>query len=270
MFKKSLVVRAMVVAFASVSVSMSLAPVAHAQSNATGTLYGTAPTGVADSVAAESLSTNAKRTATLDANGKFQMTSMPPGRYRVQLMKGQTVVSSTEVEVLLGQGVEAIFTGAVAAGGSTQLQAVQIVGSRSVIDVSSTNSTTTFTARELAQLPVAQNITAIMQLAPDVVKADPRYAGGASVGGGAPSENAYYVNGFPTTNPLTQLGGMELPFGAIAQAQILTGGFGAEFGRSTGGVVNITTKSGTNEFHGGGGISYAPSIPAFQGKEHPL
>ena len=98
MFKKSLVVRAMAVAIASVTVSISLAPVAHAQSNATGTLFGTAPAGAADSVAAESLSTNAKRTATLDANGKFQMTSMPPGRYRVQLLKGQAVVSSTEVE----------------------------------------------------------------------------------------------------------------------------------------------------------------------------
>jgi len=58
---------------------------------------------------------------------------------------------------------------------------------------------------------------------------------------------------------LTQLGASELPFGAIAQAQILTGGFGAEFGRSVGGVVNVTTKSGTNNWEYGFSASTEPS-----------
>jgi outer membrane receptor for ferrienterochelin and colicin len=209
----------------------------------------------------ESVATSAKRTVSPDGSGRFQATSLPPGRYKVQLLKGQTVVSSAEVEVLLGQGVEAVLSGASA----SSTQSIQVVAARTVIDVSSTNSGSTFTAKELSNLPVAQNITAIMQLAPDVVKADPRYAGGASVGGGAPSENSYYINGFPVTNPLTQLGSMELPYGAIAQAQILTGGFGAEFGRSTGGVVNITTKSGSNELHGGASFSFAPN--SFRARE---
>jgi Carboxypeptidase regulatory-like domain/TonB dependent receptor/TonB-dependent Receptor Plug Domain len=252
MFKKTLVVRALAVAFGAVTLSMSVAPIAYGQSNATGTIFGSAEAGT--TITIESVATNAKRSATVDANGRFQFTALPPGRYKVQAVKDAKAVSSTEVEVLLGQGVEATL-----AAGPTTLQAVQVVGSRQVIDVSSTNGGSTFTARELAALPIAQNITSIMQLAPDVVKADPRYAGGASVGGGAPSENSYYINGFPVTNPLTQLGSMELPFGAIQQAQILTGGFGAEFGRSTGGVVNITTKSGSNKFEGGGYYSIAPN-----------
>jgi outer membrane receptor for ferrienterochelin and colicin len=52
----------------------------------------------------------------------------------------------------------------------------------------------------------------------------------------------------PVTNPLTQLGSSQLPFGAIALVSVITGGFGAEFGRSIGGVMNITTKSGTNNW----------------------
>lgn len=255
MLRKTMLAKSLLLAFGAVTLATAVAPSAYAQSNATGTVFGTVPAGAGDSVVIESLATNAKRTTIPDAGGKFQATSLAPGRYKVQLLKGQTVVSSTEIEVLLGQGVEAVLA---AAGGAQVLQTVQVVGSRSVIDVSSTNGGSTFTARELSVLPVAQNITAIMQLAPDVVKADPRYAGGASVGGGAPSENSYYINGFPVTNPLTQLGSMELPYGAISQAQILTGGFGAEFGRSTGGVVNITTKSGSNEFHGGASYSIAP------------
>jgi len=63
----------------------------------------------------------------------------------------------------------------------------------------------------------------------------------------------------PVTNPITGLGSSELPFGAVSQAQILTGGFGAEFGRSIGGVVNITTKSGTNKWETGAMYSIEPS-----------
>jgi outer membrane receptor protein involved in Fe transport len=254
MFRKTLVARALAAAFGATALTFAVVPVAQAQSNATGTIFGNAGTEPGVVVTIESLATNAKRSETPDANGRFQFTALPPGRYKVTAMKGTTVVSSTEVEVLLGQGVQA----ALPAAGAAQLQMVQVIGSRSVIDVSSTNGGSTFTAKELSNIPVAQNITAIMQLAPDVVKADPRYAGGASVGGGAPSENSYYINGFPVTNPLTQLGAMELPFGAISQVQVLTGGFGAEFGRSTGGVVNITTKSGSNKFEGGGYYSIAP------------
>jgi len=252
MFKKTLVARALAAAFGTAALTFAVVPVAHAQSNATGTIFGNAEAGATVSI--ESVATSAKRSVTADANGRFQFTALPPGRYKVVAMKDAKVVSNTEVEVLLGQGVEATLV-----AGATSLQMVQVVGSRQVIDVSSTNGGSTFTARELSVLPVAQNITAIMQLAPDVVKADPRYAGGASVGGGAPSENSYYINGFPVTNPLTQLGSMELPFGAISQAQILTGGFGAEFGRSTGGVVNITTKSGSNKVEGGAYYSIAPN-----------
>jgi TonB-dependent Receptor Plug Domain len=223
---------------------------AYAQSNATGTVYGTVQPGPGVTVLIENEATGFKRTLTPDSTGRFSATALPPGIYKAtQLRDGRPAGTST-VEVLLGQGTEVSFAGAT--------QVIQITGAVRRLDMSSTTSNSTFTARELSVLPIAQNLTAIMQLAPDVVKADPRYAGGASVGGGAPSENSYYINGFPVTNPLTQLGSMELPFGAISQAQILTGGFGAEFGRSTGGVVNITTKSGSNDFEGGVNYSIAP------------
>jgi hypothetical protein len=138
------------------------------------------------------------------------------------------------------------------------VQSVEVTGRRTRIDISSANNGATFTARELSKLPIAQNVDAIIQLAPNTTRADSRYAGGASFAGGGASENAYYINGFPVTNPLTQLGASELPFGAIAQAQILTGGFGTEFGRSVGGVVNITTKSGTNNWEIGATASIEP------------
>ena len=80
-----------------------------------------------------------------------------------------------------------------------------------------------------------------------------------SFGGSSASENAYYINGFPVTNPLTNMGATTLPFNSIGQVQVLTGGYGAEFGRSTGGVVNVITKRGTDEVKGGAYIIWTPA-----------
>ena len=252
MLRKTVIARALTLAFSTAALSTALVQPVMAQSNASGNVYGKVAPGTANSVVLKNLDTNLTRTVEVEANGTFTATALPIGRYSATLVKGGASGASTQLEVLAGQGVEATF----AAPG---LQQVQVTGRRSRIDVSSANNGATFVARELAKLPIAQNVDAIIQLAPNTTRVDSRYAGGASFAGGGASENAYYINGFPVTNPLTQLGASELPFGAIAQAQILTGGFGAEFGRSVGGVVNITTKSGTNNWEGGVMASIEPN-----------
>ena len=185
-------------------------------------------------VQVENLATGFKRALAPDAQGRYQITGLPTGNYRVSLIKdGKAVETTNDVQVLIGQGSEVSF-------GTTQV--VEVLGRKQRLDMSSANNGVTFTQKDLDALPISRNVEAIIQLAPNTTRADPRYSGGASMGGGAPSENSYYINGFPVTNPLNQLGFSQLPFGAISQAQVLTGGFGAEFGRSVGGVVNITTR----------------------------
>ncbi len=223
-----------------------------AQSNASGNVYGRVDNAAGATVVLSNTETGLRRTATPDEQGRYQASALPPGHYKVELMRNGAVAQTTEVDVLVGQGVDASFTAAA-------ITQVKVVGHHSRIDVTNANNGATFTAKELAQLPIQQNVDAIIQLAPNTTRADPRYAAGASFGGSGASENAYYINGFPVTNPLTQLGASELPFGAISQAQILTGGFGAEFGRSIGGVVNVTTKSGTNRWEAGASLSTEPS-----------
>jgi hypothetical protein len=227
-----------------------------AQSNASGTVFGKVAAGSGDTIVLKNNGTNATRSSALDANGNFRVTSLPIGTYTATLTKGGATVGTTQLEVLAGQGVEASFESAPAVAG---VQSVRVTGRRSRIDVSSSVNGATFTARELDKLPIGRNVESIVQLAPNTTRGDPTYSAGASFAGGGASENAYNINGFPVTNPLTQLGAMELPFGAIAQAQILTGGYGVEFGRSTGGVVNITTKSGTNTWEAGALVSVTPS-----------
>lgn len=229
---------------------------AHAQSNASGAIFGKVDAAEDSSLNFVNLDSGFKRSISLDATGRFRVSSLPVGRYKVELLRKGKVVSATEVSVVVGQGVQANFNGQ----GTEQLQ---VTAKRKRLDTSTVHNGSSFEAKELAQLPIQTNVSAIVQLAPNTTNADPRYAGGASFGGGGASENAYYINGFPVTNPLSQLGASELPFGAIAQAQVLTGGYGAEFGRSVGGLVNITSKSGTNEWETGGTLSVdLPSLAA--------
>jgi len=250
--KKKVIARALALSFSITAASVAMVPAAYAQSNTTGTIHGQVGTASGASVLVEGVGTGVRRTAEVDASGRFQILSLPPGDYKVTLMRGGRAEKTEEVSVSLASSTEANF-------GSTER--IQVTGRASRIDMANTNVGATFSAKELERLPVATNVGAIIQLAPSTVAGDPRYGAAnnaPSFGGASGSENAYYINGFPVTNPLTQVGFQQLPFGAIADAQILSGGYGAEFGRSTGGVVNITTKRGTNTMEAGASVSWQP------------
>ena len=226
-----------------------------AQSNSTGTIFGSVQPG--STVVVQSLDTGASREISVDSNGRYRATALPVGRYKVTLQQnGKVVASQDDVTVLLGTGSEISFG---ASNQNKNLEVVHVIGSRvPTIDVSATDTRTVFTAQQLANIPVARNINSVALLAPGVVAADSRYGGAASFGGSAASENAIYINGYPVTNPLTNLGSTTLPFDGISQYQAITGGYGAEFGRATGGVINILTKRGSNNFHFGAETTWAP------------
>ena len=225
-----------------------------AQSNATTTIYGEVASPSGATVVLQNLDTGAQRTLTPDASGRYIANSMPPGRYALRVMRGGSVQETREVEAVVGSGAEVNFNGSVG-----ESQTVVVRAARTPIDVSNTNNGVVFTARELKALPVANDVASVVQLTPGVERGtNSQYGNAPSIGGSGQSENAFYVNGFPVTNILTQVGASELPFGAISNMQVLSGGYGAEFGRSTGGVINITTRSGGNDFHFGGKLATIP------------
>ncbi len=256
MLRKTILSQSLLIAFSATSLTFAVAPAAYAQSTTVGSVFGQVAGQAGSQVVVENAATGLKRTVPVDTSGKFTAPALPPGKYKASLVKDGKAVTSVELEVLAGRGSEVVFD----TGVTQQLEAVQVTGRAPTIDVSRSENSSTFTAAQLAALPVVtRDLGGIIALAANTTKADSRYAGGVSIGGGAPSENAYYINGLPVTNALTQLGSIELPFGAIQQADVKTGGFGAEFGRSVGGVVNITTKSGSNEWHGGVFMSVEPN-----------
>lgn len=248
--RQTLIARAFMLCFSAGAISGAISTTAVAQSNASGIVFGQVAAGAGGAVVLKNVETNASRTVPVDGAGKFQATSVAAGRYTATLTRDGASVASADIDVLAGQGVQARFA-------EPGMASVRIQGRSSRIDVSNTNNGAVFTAKEIERLPVAANLTSLALLAPNTTRADAAF-GGASFGGGGASENAFYINGFPVTNPLSNLGSSELPFGAIAQASVITGGFGAEFGRSIGGVMSVTTKSGTNRWEAGVNISTTP------------
>jgi len=233
------------------ALGLCIASVANAQS-VTGNIFGSGEAG--STVIVQNVDTGVSRTVTVDKNGRYRASDLPNGRYRVTVQKnGAQVAVRENVAVNIASGTEVSFTGG---AGVQDLDRVEVTASSvPMIDISQTDTRSVFTAEQIGQIAVGRDIASVALLAPSVTY-NSSYTNDAgntipSFGGAASSENAYYINGYAVTNPLTNLGSTTLPFDAIDQQQILTGGYGAEFGRSTGGVVNLVTKRGTNEWKGG-------------------
>jgi outer membrane receptor protein involved in Fe transport len=82
------------------------------------------------------------------------------------------------------------------------------------------------------------------------------------------AENAVFINGLNVTDMYTRRGFSTAPFAFFKEFQVKTGGYSVEFGRSTGGVINAVTRSGSNEFEGGVEVTAEPRAWRASGGDH--
>ncbi|GHH47479.1 MULTISPECIES: TonB-dependent receptor domain-containing protein [Gammaproteobacteria] len=233
---------------------------AHAQST-TGSIVGSVADGAGKTVLVENNS-GFSREVPVDERGRYSVGNLPLGTYKVTVKRDGAVLDSREnISLTVGANTDVSF----AAGAMQTLDSISVVGSRlQAIDVSSVDTRTVISAEQLQQLPLGRSAEAIALLAPGVVVNSGGFDNGPlggslpSFGGSAASENAYYLNGFNTTDPARGLGGLTLPYGAIDQQEIFTGGYGAQYGRSNGGVINQIGKRGTNEWKFGAAVVWEP------------
>ena len=239
------------------TVALGLCFIGGVQAQSTvGAVAGRAASG--DTITVENPATGFSRSITVDADGSYRFPALPIGEYTVTRRgsDGTTASRGTRVSVGTSANVDFVST----AGGATTLDAITVIGTAAVnpIDVSSVESTTILTAQQIAKIPVPRDATSVALLAPGTVRGDAAFGNLASFGGASVAENQYYINGFNITNSFRGLNFAQVPFEAIAEQQIKTGGYGAEFGRALGGVINQITKRGSNEFHAGGSVYYTP------------
>jgi hypothetical protein len=199
-------------------------------------------------VEATSPALQGSRTAVSDGTGVYRLTFLPPGTYRVTFTLEGFATEVADVNVGLGRDTTLDVTIRPQAE-----EAITVVATAPVIDTTSTTLGTNLGAREISTLPTARNYSAVVQVAPGTSSdANPenKDQGTITVYGSSGAENVYYVDGVNTTNAEYGFQGKELNFEFIQAIDVKTGGYEAEFGRSTGGIINVITKSGGNDFHG--------------------
>jgi hypothetical protein len=192
-----------------------------------------------------------------DAQGRFNAPFLTVGRYSVKVeLTGFSPVEQKNVDVRLGATLDLAFTLKV---GNLQ-EVVEVVGGAPVIDQSTTTTGGVLSADVLKRLPVGRNFTDTLYLVPGVSDSSGVGRSNPSIAGSSGLDNNYVVDGVNISN--TGFGGVgtySIVFGSlgtgvttdfIKETQVKTGGFEAEYGQSTGGVVNVVTQSGTNNFHG--------------------
>ncbi|ATG79922.1 TonB-dependent receptor [Pseudoalteromonas fuliginea] len=189
----------------------------------------------------------------VDSNGQFNLNAVPVGTYNIKIEKVGYQTSELK-NIVIGIGKSAAIEVGMTEG---DIEVISVTGSKIArVDVTSSEASFNISADELTRLPVAQDITSVALLSPGVNLGDSRFSDAkgnslGSFGGASQAENVYYVNGLNMTNFRNGVGGSTIPFLSYDSFQIKTGGYSAEFGRSTGGVINSVTKAGTNEFHFG-------------------
>ena len=218
-----------------------------------GRISGSSTTGV--TVKAVNVETGTQRTVSVNEDGSYRLAKMPSGNYKITVMKDGAVVAEDSARASLGRNTVTNFD--VAATDDTEV--IQVVGSSTAtIDVSSSDSGLTVGEFEIDRMPIARNLTAVALLAPGVVGGDSTFGNTASFGGSSVAENVCYINGMEVTNTRNGLGCGELPFEFYKEFQVKTGGYSAKYGRATGGAINATAKSGTNEWEFAATATFTP------------
>ena len=197
-------------------------------------------------VEAKSPSLQGTKAAVTQPDGSFRLTLLPPGAYTVSASLAGFARAEKTVVVQLDRTAEADFRLFPAARAE-----VTVTAEAPVIDATSTTVGANVSQRAIVSLPSGRNYSSVVQIVPGTStdNADSNQAG-LIVYGSSGSENGYLIDGVNTTNMEYGFQGKELNFEFIQEIDVKTGGYEAEYGRSTGGIVNVITKSGGNAFHG--------------------
>lgn len=205
------------------------------------------------------------RTATTNATtGEYNFPLLPPGEYRVEsAISGFESQIRDHVVVSLNKQVKINFAMSL----SRVSENVTVEGNNAVVDPTQTNTQVNLKEDFLKYSSVGQggrSYQSAIEVAPGV--ADQTGAGGnPSFFGANLGQNSYQVDGLNTTDPVTHTFSLNMGFDAIQEMAIQTGGFEAEYGRAVGGIVNVITKSGGNQFSGTADARYTSNKFTEQG-----
>lgn len=223
-------------------------------------------------VTATLLSTGAERTVTADDEGRYRIIELPPGIYSIKAsMQGFAVQEKTNLETIAGQNVQLDFN--LSPAGVTAEQIITLEGDDApVVDTTRTVVGGTVTEREIEELPnvsrdaldlvftlggVTEEPLSTRDLSQDkgdrsetAPRSSPEEVGIFALSGGAAYSNNITIDGFDNNDDRVASFRFQPSIESIEEVQVINNQFSAEYGRASGGRVNIRTRAGARKFRG--------------------
>lgn len=210
-----------------------------------------------------SLDQGAERTSTSTSTGGFRFSLLAPGDYTIVVnAPGYDQITVESINVLGSQ------TRSLAINLTTTGNEIVVTGASIVAEFSGTTTGLNVDVAELVKtVPLARDLTSVVLLAPGTTGGGSAFGNLASIGGSSVAENAYYLNGLNLTNFDNYLGSARVPFEFYQSVEVKSGGYPAEFGRATGGIVNAVSKSGSNEYTAAAHLNWSPNFLRSQDRD---
>ncbi|HNJ43393.1 MAG TPA: TonB-dependent receptor, partial [Acidobacteriota bacterium] len=210
---------------------------------------------------------NAQRTyeATTDASGNYTFANLQPGTYTISATaSGFTTYEVSDLSLELGRTLQVNMD--LKAGGQDEIVNVTAADA-AYVDVTSSKTAVNINEMQIRVLPKTLNFSSVLEVAPGT-RSEGK-SGGFQIDGASGVENVFVVDGVEVTE-ITQgrlRSSKNTPLDFVKEVQVKSAGYEAEYGGATGGVVNVVTKSGTNEFHGEGRFEYTSD--SFRAEDNP-
>ena len=201
----------------------------------------------------KSIATGAERATTSDSGGRYEIIGVPPGTYSLRVeAEGFAILTNPSLTLVIGATAE--YNAQLQL--KTTIESVSVSAAPDLVDTSKTDISTTITQRQITDLPInGRNYINFTLLNSQSARDDTPSIGaaptsGLNFGGQRARSNEVSIDGADAVDK--SVGGVRATVSqeAVQEFQVITSDYMPEYGRAMGGVVNIVTKSGSNEVHG--------------------
>lgn len=194
-------------------------------------------------VTARNIDTGFTRTAVTDADGRYRLAALPPGNYEMlATLQGFSTVTRQGVTLTLGS--EAVLNLTLPLAGIES--AVTVTADTPVVETTTAVVQSTMNREQIDTLPlISRDYTSLLRLVPGAQSSN-----GTSFTGSRGRSNQWAIDGVDNSEDISGYSRQSPALESVQEVQVLVNGFKAEYGNASGGVVNVVTRSGTNDIDG--------------------